>query len=228
MKMRELEQRTGVHREVIRVFFRHGLLPEPARPKPNVAEYSEDHVRGIQRIRRLQQEQRLSIEEIRQALSGRAAEMPVAAESLWHLDELVAGRLGADQSLVPLSSVRSRNPKAEVDARAMHKTGAIRLVSRRGKRYLSRMDAEVVALWGNMRAAGFVEDLGFDAGLTSIYVERANDLARAEITAFLERVTDFSPEKKAEWAEAGLTSMMSLFSILRMKAALTQIRSIDG
>jgi hypothetical protein len=147
---------------------------------------------------------------------------------LWHLDELVAARLGADQSLVPLSSVKSRNPKAELDAKAMHKTGAIQLVTRKGKRYLTRLDAQAVAAWGDMRAAGFNESLGFDASLTSIYVERADDLARAEITAFLERVTDFPREKKAEWAQAGLTCMMSLFSILRLKAALRQIRAIDG
>jgi len=228
MKMRELEQRTGVHREVIRIFFRHGLLPSPVRPKPNVAEYSEDHVRGILAIRRLQ-EQRMSIEEIRQALDGKhSSPVPGGAQALWHLDELVAARLGADQSLVPLSSVKSRNPKAELDAKAMHKTGAIQLVTRKGKPYLSRLDAQAVAVWGDMRAAGFTEALGFDASLSAIYVDRSDDLARAEITAFLERVTDFPPEKKAEWAQAGLTCMMSLFSILRLKAALRQIRAIDG
>ena len=126
------------------------------------------------------------------------------------------------------TSVKSRNPKAELDAKAMHKTGAIQLVTRKGKRYLSRLDAQAVAVWGDMRAAGFNESLGFDASLTSIYVERSDDLARAEITAFLERVTDFPREKKAEWAQAGLTCMMSLFSILRLKAALRQIRAIDG
>ncbi|WP_390902446.1 MerR family DNA-binding transcriptional regulator [Sphingomonas bisphenolicum] len=34
--MRELEERTGVHRETIRVYLREGLIPEPARPaKPS-------------------------------------------------------------------------------------------------------------------------------------------------------------------------------------------------
>lgn len=228
MKMRELEQRTGVHREVIRVFLRNGLLPEPQRPKPNVAVYGEEHVRAVMAIRRLQQEQRLSIEEIRQALSGTGTAVPGDAKSLWHLDELVATRLGADETLVPLSSIKARNPNAEVDAKAMHKTGAIQLVTRKGKRFLSRLDAQIVGVWGDMRAAGFNEKLGFDASLSSIYVDRADDLARTEITAFLERVTDFPREKKAEWAQAGLTCMLSLFSMLRLKAALRQIRNIDG
>ena len=37
MKMRELEQRTGVHRETIRVYLREGLIPEPERPRKTVA-----------------------------------------------------------------------------------------------------------------------------------------------------------------------------------------------
>jgi len=227
MKMRELEQRTDVHREVIRVYLRNGLLPEPLRLKPNVAHYSEDHVRGILAIRRLQSQQRLSIEEIKKALNGHALAVPGDAMTMRHLDELVAARLGADQSLVPLSSVLDRNPKAEIDAKAMHKVGAIELVTRKGIRMLSRVDAQIVGTWGDMRAAGFNEKLGFDAGLASIYVRRAEDLAQAEIKAFLERVTDFPREKKAEWAQAGLTCMIALFSLLRMKSALKAIREME-
>lgn len=61
MKMRELEARTGVNRETIRVYLRVGLLPEPARPKPNVADYDDTHVAGIQAIQRLQRDYRLPL-----------------------------------------------------------------------------------------------------------------------------------------------------------------------
>ena len=54
MKMRELERRTGVNRETIRVYLREGLLKAPLRPKANVAEYDESHVQGILAIRELQ------------------------------------------------------------------------------------------------------------------------------------------------------------------------------
>ena len=39
MKMKELERETGVGRETIRFYIREGLLPEPERPKRNVAAY---------------------------------------------------------------------------------------------------------------------------------------------------------------------------------------------
>src|SRR3546814_2512177 len=54
VKMRDLEKRTGVHRETIRVYFRHGLLPEPERPAPNVADYGETHVQAVLAVRKLQ------------------------------------------------------------------------------------------------------------------------------------------------------------------------------
>jgi DNA-binding transcriptional MerR regulator len=224
MKMRELEQRTGVRREMIQFYFRNGLLPEPERPKPNVADYGDEHVRGILAIRRLQSEQRLSIEEIKRALNGHAAAMPAHANTYQHLDELVAARLGADETLVPLSTALERNPKAEHDARILHKVGAIELVTRKGGRFLSRMDAQIVAIWGDMRAAGYREDTGFEASVTALYVQRAKDLAKAEISAFLERVPDYPPEQKAEFAQVGMNHMWSLFSLLRLKAAIREFR----
>lgn len=227
MKMRELEQRTGVRREMIHFYFRNGLLPDPARPKANVADYGEEHVRSILAIRRLQSEQRLSIDEIKKALNGDAATVPGAATALRHLDELVAAKLGADQSLVPLSSLIERNPKAESDAKILHKVGAIELVTTKGKKYLSRVDAQIVCTWGDMRAAGFNEELGFDANLVSIYVGRAKDLAKVEIAAYLDRVPHFTREKKAEWAQPGLTLMGNMFSLLRMKADISAFRDAD-
>ncbi|MDB5698956.1 MAG: hypothetical protein JWN69_1760, partial [Alphaproteobacteria bacterium] len=66
MKMRDLERRTGVNRETIRVFLRHGLIPEPARPKPNVADYGETHVQAIQAVRDLQRNSSMTLRQIRE------------------------------------------------------------------------------------------------------------------------------------------------------------------
>src|SRR5580658_2298575 len=91
MKMRELEQRSGVGRETIRYYVRMGLLPEPARPKANVADYSDEHVRRLGVIKRLQAESYLPLSFIRQVLdrptSGEIAALP-------GLDALLAASLG--------------------------------------------------------------------------------------------------------------------------------------
>ena len=228
MKMQQLEERTGVRRAMIHFYFRNGLLPEPSRKARNVADYGEEHVRSILTIRRLQSEQRLSIAEIKQALNGSTTSAHTDARALQHLDELVAARLGADQTLVPLASLNDRYPRSETDAKALAKVGAIKLVNREGQRYLTRLDAQIVALWGDMRMAGYREDTGFDATVTGIYVARAKDLAKAEIHAFLERAHPYPPERKAEFAafaQVGMDIMMKLFSILRMKAAIEEFRA---
>ena len=53
MKMRDLEAKTGVNRETIRVYFREGLLPEPNRPARNVADYGDEHARAVTAVRKL-------------------------------------------------------------------------------------------------------------------------------------------------------------------------------
>jgi len=68
--MRDLERLTGVHRETVRVYLREGLLPEPRRSARNVADYDEEHVRGIEAIRRLQAARRLTLPQIKRALRG--------------------------------------------------------------------------------------------------------------------------------------------------------------
>jgi DNA-binding transcriptional MerR regulator len=132
MKMRELERRTGVSRQMVQFYLAHGLLPEPVRPKANVAEYGEEHVRAIEVIRRLQTEGRLKIQEIKQALAGGAAASPGEVAVLPHLDRLFALRAGVDTQLVPLASIERRNPKARADARVLEQIGAIEIETQDG------------------------------------------------------------------------------------------------
>jgi DNA-binding transcriptional MerR regulator len=93
MKMRELEIRTGVHRETIRVYLRHRLIPEPDRPCRNVADYDEKHVSAIIAIRQLQQESRLTLAQIGALMDGEGAKCQVGASALDKLEQLVAHRI---------------------------------------------------------------------------------------------------------------------------------------
>src|SRR5579864_5110119 len=108
MKMRELEQRSGVGRETIRYYIRMGLLPEPGRPKPNVADYGEEHVRRLGVIKRLQAERYLPLGFIKQVLdrptSGEIAALP-------GLEGMLAARLG-------VAAANGGTPLAEAAAQA--------------------------------------------------------------------------------------------------------------
>lgn len=225
MKMRELEQRTGVNRETIRVYLRHGLMPEPLRPKANVADYGEEHVRSILAIRQLQKEKRLPLHMIRRAMDGDTSVMPADANAFPHLDRLIAARVGIDNDLVPLESTRARNPQAESDARALQKIGAIKLVRRGGAAHLSRIDAQLVGLWGDLRAAGFTEELGFSPEICKLHVDAAEALAHEELRIFLDRMTGRRNEDPtADMAQVALTHLLTFFGLIRIKTVVADLR----
>ncbi|MCC2658418.1 MAG: MerR family regulatory protein [Panacagrimonas sp.] len=228
MKMRELEKRTGVSRQMVQFYLAHGLLPEPVRPKANVAEYSEEHVRAIEVIRRLQTEGRLKIQEIKQALAGGPASAPTEVAVIPHLDRLFALRAGVDTQLVPLSSIESRNPKAKTDAVVLQQIGAIEIVRRDGQSQVSRMDAQIVGLWGDMRAAGFTEERGFDPNIVTMYLKAARDIAAAEIDLFAAHVSrDLPVEQRAAMAETASKLMLGVFTVLRMKAEVEAFARVE-
>jgi DNA-binding transcriptional MerR regulator len=204
---------------MVQHYFANGLLPDPVRPKANVAEYGEEHVRAIEVIRRLQTEERLTINEIKKALSGAPTGPGPEVAALPHLDTLFAIRTGLDTQLVPLGSLEARNPRAVSDAEILQGIGAIRIETETGQPMLSRMDAQIVGLWGDLRASGFTEERGFDANIVSMYLKAARELASAEIDLFVAHVDPAQPvEERAAMAEAGSRIMLSVFTVLRMKA----------
>lgn len=225
MKMRDLEQRTGVNRETIRVYLRHGLMPEPHRPKANVADYGEEHVRSVLAIRQLQKEKGLPLHRIRRAMDGDTNAMPVDASAFPHLDSLIAARVGVDDALIPLKSLLPRNPNAASDARILESIGAVTLTRRRAGVHVSRIDAQLVGLWGEMRAAGFTEELGFSPDICRLHVEAAEDLAHKELKVFLDRMAGQRKEDPtADMAQAALTHLLSFFGLVRLKTVLADLR----
>jgi len=226
MKMRDLERLTGVNRETIRVYFREGLLPEPGRPKPNVADYGDAHVRAILAVRELQRERRIPLTQIKRAVEGDASAMPGGAGAFAQLENLVAARVNLDEALVPLSRIEGLGPRAAEDARAFEKVRAIKIKRRDGKSHLTRTDARLLGLWGEMRAAGFNEENGFKPEVVKMYVDAAAGLARAEIAEFLSIVEGRVDETRA--ADLALTAikvMLDFFGLLRMKAVLQEMKS---
>lgn len=229
MRMRELEQRTGVNRETIRVYFRKGLLPEPIRPKPNVAVYDETHVRAIRAIRELQHGRRIPLDAIRAALAGDASALPGGAGAYVHLERLVAQRVAGSDALTPVAALAESNPHILTDVRALAGVGAVTLVQRDDGLWLSHTDAQVTGLWKAMREAGFSEANGFTPEVVAIYVDAARDLARHEVETFLSIIAGrLGEDKAAQMAETALKLMLDVFGLLRMKAVLAEIASQTG
>jgi DNA-binding transcriptional MerR regulator len=224
MKMKELEARTGVGRETIRVYLRFGIIPEPIRAKRNVADYGEEHVRAVLAVRELQRESRLTLTQIAEVVRGRTTEQRIEAGAFQHLEELVATGVGLDNSLVAIASLIEDNPHALDDARALHAIGAAEVIQDGNEPKLSLSDARLVMIWGQMRRAGFVESADFPPEILGFYVEAAEYLAANEATKFLERTEGrISEQEAAAMLDVGLPRMLDFFGLLRLKFFLRNI-----
>lgn len=226
LKMRDLERLTGVHRETIRVYFRSGLLPPPERPKRNVAHYSDSHVQAILAVRNLHRSRRIGLAQIRRAMDGDASALPGDAVAYSHLETLVATRIDTGDDLIPLSQIEGQMPGAARDARVFARVGAITLRRREGQVYLSRTDMQLLALWSQMRAAGFSEANGFNPEVVDMYVQSANTLAHLEVRRFLSIVQGRMDEPQAaELARTAIRLMIDFVGLLRMKAVLRELKT---
>lgn len=227
MKMKELESRTGVGRETIRVYIRLGIIPEPVRKKRNVADYGEEHVRAILAVRELQRESRLTLTQIAEIVRGRATEQRIEAAAFQHLEELVAIGVGVDNSVVAISTLIEENPHALDDALAFSSVGAAEVIQDRNEPKLSLTDARLVTIWGQMRRAGFVESADFPPEIVRFYVEAAEFVAGNEATKFLERTEGrLSEEEAAAMCAVALPRMLDVFGLMRTKFFLRNLR--DG
>lgn len=224
MKMRQLEQRTGVNRETIRVFLRNGLIPQPQRPKPNVADYGEDHVRAIVAVRDLQRNSTLTIKQIKEALQGTPSATRVEASAFQHLEELVAARVGIDPQPIMLESLAHNFPHALDDAQRMHAAGLIDILITPAGSSVSITDARLVTIWSEMRHAGFTQDIGFVPEMLTFYLGPAEAVASREASLFLERTKGkISEEQAAAMLQLALRVMLDFFGLLRMKRFLAHL-----
>lgn len=224
MKMRELEKRTGVNRETIRVYLREGLVPEPSRPARNVADYNDDHVRAIMAVRRLQRDSAMTLPQIKHVLKGGAATRPVGATAFGHLEELISARVGFKNNLVSLAALVKQNAHAANDARALDKIGVISIQKGPRGPALSVTDAGLVNIWGRMREAGFDEERGFPPEILGYYIEAAEFVAAKEAGIFLDQVEGrIEEDEAAAMLEFALPAMLEFFGLIRLKSFLRNI-----
>jgi len=229
MKMKELEARTGVGRETIRYYIREGLLNEPERPKRNVAVYDENHVRRITLIKRLQHERFLPLAKIKDVLARGTAELEAEEmPSLLGFEFLLSARFGAEQSRqpVPLSEVTESTGITLREIEDMDQVGLV-TIDKGGS--LSKQDAGIVALWGQMRRAGYSEDRGYDISTFGRYVESANELAAKDVEIFLSNLPAHASIVDAtQMAETGIVLTNDILGRLRLRAIIRELSRLNA
>ncbi|MEE4454825.1 MerR family transcriptional regulator [Novosphingobium resinovorum] len=225
--MRELEERTGVDREVIRILIREGLLPEPERPARNAAEYDEKHVKGIAAIRQLQKSARLTIPQIKALLAGKGGEGLERASPYDHLEQLLAHRFGLeDVPTVALATLQERYPSAESDSQAFSGMGMLDLLEGQTGPQLSLTDARLVEIWGLIREAGFVDENGFPPRNIAFYRKAAETVAAQEAAIFFgASKARIEETEAAAMLHRALPLMLDFFGILRLKAFMRHVNA---
>jgi DNA-binding transcriptional MerR regulator len=221
MKMQELERKSGLGRETIRYYIGLGLLPEPVRPKPNVAVYSEEHVRRLAVIKRLQAERYLPLSFIKTLL-----DRPSGGEvgAIPGLESYLAGELGYAEDAAPvcLDEAARRTGLPVEEIRTLAAVGVLFI----GPEGLSPPDLAVARAWGQVRGAGFTPEQGFFAEDASVYAEALAPLAAREVDRFLTRVPGGLPAGEAQaLARQGVALVNGLIAAMRANYILRALAS---
>lgn len=226
--MKDLEARTDVSREAIHFYLREGLLPEPERPKRNVAHYSEEHVARIKLIKRLQEERFLPLYRIKEVLDR--ADVAVSDDSggLAAFELSVSSLLNGDipESDQPCTVVAARAGLDETELQSFADAGVIRPTATRDGPRLDFRDAAIVEQWGRLLDNGFRDVPGYDAGYLAKFSNTLERLAEDEVDLFL---NSFGPEltrESAAIATRGIEITNEIFSRLRTQALLRRLADL--
>jgi len=223
LKMKELEDRTGVSRESIHFYLREGLLPEPSRPKRNVAHYSEEHVVRIKVIKRLQEERFLPLGVIKTMLDDADFGSVATADDLPAFElaflSLLSGDTPAGDRV--LRDVAAQVGLSEAELTELGNLGVIELKSSDGCVMLDYRDAAIVEQWARLRELGYGPESGYDAAFLKRYADTIKVLADAEVDEFLDAFGDIETDAAAELAARGIEISNEIITRLHTRA-LTQ------
>ena len=223
MKMRQLEEETGVSRESIRFYIKEGVVQQPLRPKRNVAIYSDEHVARIKAVRQLQQKRFLPLAVIREVLDSNDASDLLGstgmsgAERL--LPELLRGTTPTgDRALLDVASTTQFEIE---EIRALDRIGVISISD---NDTLDFRDVALVEQWAEFRKLGYLPAEGFDAEFLAPYLALTQELAKFEIGRFVSAYNNhLNPEQAAERAADGLAVVNQILGLLHNKSVVEEL-----
>lgn len=222
MRMRELEQASGVGRETIRYYIREGLLPEPDRTSRNSAFYTTEHVTRLRAIKRLQEERFLPLAVIRSLLDSDDGDRWLAPDAFPMLDALLAARLEAGgMARLPVAAVAEQ---LGIEMRIIDEHIATGMVSIEADGTMSARDASILGAFKELNDIGFTEDLGFTNVQMRFYLDFIEWVTNQEMRLFLQGTAGHVSEAQAlDMAERGVSVINDLLSQLRTRALLKKL-----
>lgn len=227
LKMKDLEAQTGVSREAIHFYLREGLLPEPNRPKRNVAHYSDEHVVRIRAIKQLQQDRALSLEAIKRILSDFDYDAMRTGDNLAQFELAVQTRVNGDLPTRD-QSVATVLEKTGLDAALIEELDALDVIAIKrvdGEALLDFRDVGVLELWARLLAAGFKDKPGYDASYLKRYIDAIKPLVAFEVENFLAVFGDDPSDETARVAAEGIGIANEILGRLRTQAVMRELHA---
>lgn len=227
MKMKELENETGIGRETIRFYIREGLLPEPNRPKRNVASYGPQHVTRLKLIKRLQQERFLPLSVIKTIVRAENDNPATGFEALIGMESRLGTLLSEPRQLSPKSLAEaSADTKIDIgEIREIAALGLIAIEERPDGEWLTPRNARVLELIAESRAAGYTEEgASYTIEDFRIYAQVAEVIARREVTTFYRNLgRRINSEDAARLAARGIEIGNEIMALLRTEKIIREV-----
>lgn len=228
LKMKDLETLTDVSREAIHFYLREGLLPEPDRPKRNVAHYSQEHVVRIRLIKRLQEEKFLPLGEIKKILDRVDVQLAASTDGLAAFELTLLALLNGEvpESDLSVETVSKRAGVAVAELERLVDLGVIRCRIEDGVRWLDFRDAGIVMQWGRLLALGYGNRPGYDATYLGRMAAMVRELADMEVARFLDSFGQELNEESATLATRGIEISNEILVRLRTQALLRRLSEV--
>lgn len=219
LKMKDLCGATGLTRQAIHYYIQAGLLPPGRKTGRNQAFYSPEHIERLRRIRQLQHERFLPLKAIKALFDERDETLETFAPEQQAFLRAVQANLpprAPKQGPATASELVERGLIEADDLDGLIEEGIV--AAQKGADGVVRVhpdDVDLVALLGQLRAAGVNDEAGFEVSDVRIYEQAVRRLVQAETALVVKRTAHESPEAVAALIERASPIINALVCHLR-------------
>ena len=208
-RMKDLCELTGLPRQVIHFYIQQGLLPEGKKTGRNMAYYGEHHLQTLKTIRTLQEERFLPLKAIRAILTdGEAAFTPPQRQLLSEVKQRLQTTLGAPagpRATTLLAPLLKRTGVTKKDLDQIVQLGLLAVGHNKSRQpVIAEDDAWTLELWGQLRAVGFSNELGFGPQDLCLFEDAITALFMREMAMLTERLQHLPAAVVATMVERSL------------------------
>jgi DNA-binding transcriptional MerR regulator len=217
-RMKDLCDRTGIPRQAIHFYIQQGLLPEGEKTGRNMAYYGEAHLERLKLIKQLQHERFLPLRAIRAVLDEEddgftKPQRRFFTDVKHRLGPLYAATaMSEGESFVPLLPLLARAGVSREDADAFARIGILHVTQKRGRPQIAKEDTWMIDLWGEVRASGFTEALGFVPEDVTLFAQALETVFAKERVMLRERLAHLPPAEVARMVESAVPILNQFFA----------------